>query len=63
MNQKITIRLLFGGATALVRYFYFDSRGTTLSDLQPKLGHDVLAAQFEYLSQQGTNARGGEHAR
>lgn len=59
MNQKITTILLLGGAVALIGYFYFDSRGSTLSDLQPTLGHDALAARFEYLSQQGTNACGG----
>lgn len=59
MNQKITTLFLLAGAVAFVGYFYLDSRGTTLSDLQPKLAEDALAARFEYLSQQGTNACGG----
>ena len=59
MNQKITTLLLFAGAVALIGYFYVDSQGTTLGDLQPKLAQDALAARFEYLSQQGTNACGG----
>jgi len=59
MNQKITAILLLGGAVALIGYFYVDSRGALLSDLQPKLAQDALAARFEYLSGQGTNACGG----
>lgn len=51
MNQKIITLLLLGGAVALVGFFYFDSRGTTLSDLQPTLAQDALAVRFEYLSQ------------
>lgn len=59
MNQKITTILLLGGAVALVGYFYLDSRGTKLGELQPHLAHEALAARFEYLSQQGTNSCGG----
>lgn len=59
MNQNITSILLLGGAAALVGYFFLDSRGTNLGELQPSLGHDALAARFEYLSQQGTNSCGG----
>ncbi len=59
MNQKITTILLLGGAVALVGYFYLDSHGTRLSELQPKFGKDALAARFEYLSKQGTNSCGG----
>lgn len=59
MNQKITTLFLLAGAIALVGYFYIDSQGIALSDLQPKLAEDVLAARFEYLNQQGTNACGG----
>ena len=59
MNQKITTILLLGGAVALVGYFYLDSSGTDVSEVSSPLGHDALAARFEYLSQQGTNSCGG----
>lgn len=59
MNQKITTILLLGGAAALIGYFYIDSRGTGLSELQPHLGQEALAARYDYLSQQGTNSCGG----
>lgn len=40
-------------------YFYLDSRSVSPGAFQPHLGHDALAARFEYLSGQGSNSCGG----
>ena len=56
MNQKLTTILILGAAVSLAGYFYFDSRGTTLSDFQPTSGKDVMAARFEELSKSGNSS-------
>ncbi len=59
MSNKSTGMIAISVVLILGVYFYFDSRRTTLGELQPALGENALAARFEYLSQNGNSSCSG----